>query len=140
MARDTLKTLIRLSRFEVDERRRELQALLDQEEGLRRKLRDLEEQERAERQFVSDHREHAGEYGGYAAANKARREAVLTEIAAMMPDIEAARNALAEAFAEQKRYEIAAENQRTVDLSEENRQEREELDELSLQAHRRKEN
>ena len=137
MARDTLETLIRLGRFEVDEKRRLLQAVLDREQALRDDLAGLEAQEKAEQRFVETHADQAAAYGSFSAANKQRREAALVKIAEMIPEIEAARDALAEAFAEQKRYEIAKENRDMERRAEDGRREREELDELALQAHRR---
>lgn len=137
MARDTLETLIRLGRFEVDEKRRALRDILDREQALRDEVAMLEAQERAEQSFVAEHVEQAGFYGSYSAANKRRREAVLEKIAAIIPEIEAARDSLADAFAAQKRYEIAFQNREEAARAEEGRREREELDELALNAHRR---
>ncbi len=137
MARDTLATLIRLGKFEVDEKRRALQEILDLEQALRDEIAALEAEERAEQQFVSTHAEQSATYGSYSVANKKRREVLLHKIADMIPEIEEARSALSEAFAVQKRYEIAKENQDAAQNAVTAKREREEMDELALQAHRR---
>lgn len=140
MAGDTLKTLIRLNRFDVDEKRRSLQALLDHEAEIQQAIRNLEEELAAEQKVAADaevQQAIGAVYGGYAVANKERKEAQLEKLAELYPQIESARAALAEAFANLKKYEIARQNRQDEEAAEEARKEGLELDELGLAGHRR---
>jgi len=68
---------------------------------------------------------------------KKRREILHRNLQDLQPEIEAARDELAEAFANQKKYEIAKENRDAAELSDQTRKENLELDELGLNKHRR---
>jgi flagellar export protein FliJ len=138
MARRTLKTLIRLNRFEVDEKRRDLQRLLDREAEIQAAIARLDRDLRAE-QAVAAHPEAAAvgfSYGAFAAATKERKAVELDKLAQLYPEIEKAREALAEAFGTLKKYEIADANRAAAQAAEEARQETLELDEIALAGHR----
>ena len=66
-----------------------------------------------------------------------RRSALVNDKAALGEEIGRARDSLAEAFEEQKKYEITAENLAEAEAAEANRREQGELDALGLQAHTR---
>lgn len=140
MARRTLETLIRLGRFEVDEKRRDLGRLLDREAEMKETIRRLDEQLREEQSVAATMRDQlpGQSYGAFAAAVKQRKAAQLDKLAALYPEIEQARAALADAFGTLKKYEIAAANRAEAEAAEESRQETQELDELGLSAHRRR--
>lgn len=138
MARDTFNTLIRLAGSEVDEARRGLQAVLAEEDALRADMAALETEVAAEKALVQAQPELSGHYAMFAVRAKERREALEAGLADLQPRIEAARDALAEAFANQKKYEIAKENRDTAEADEQKRKDGIILDELGLNAHRRK--
>lgn len=139
MARRTLETLIRLNRFEVDEKRRALQALLDREAEIQATIRRLDAELKAEQEAAA--RPEAAElgavYGAFAAAAKTRKAEQLERLADLYPEIEAARADLAEAFAGLKKYEIAKRNRDEAEAADAARREGIELDEMGLAAHRR---
>lgn len=139
MARQTLQTLIRLNRFEVDEKRRALAALLDQEAEMQGRIRRIDAELKAEQEaFASaDIQQLGAAFGPYAAASKERKAAVLEELADLYPQIEQARADLADAFAELKKYEIAEANRAADEAAMEARAEGLELDEMGLAAYRR---
>lgn len=138
MARDTFDTLIRLAGSEVDEARRGLQAVLAEEDKIRADMAALEAEVAAEEALVKAQPDLAGPYTLFAVRAKERREALEAALAELQPRIEAAREALAEAFANQKKYEIAKENRDRAEAEEEKRKEGIALDEMGLNAHRRK--
>jgi flagellar export protein FliJ len=139
MARKTLSTLIRLNRFEVDEKRRALQRLLDRETEIQGSIDHLDRQLEAER-AVAAQPEAASlglSYGAFAAATKTRKEAHREKLADLYPEIEQARAALSEAFGILKKYEIAQANRLAEEAAEQARVETLEMDELGLASHRR---
>jgi flagellar export protein FliJ len=138
MARDTLSTLIRLAGTEVDEARRVLQAFLAEEDQWRAALADLSEEVERESAMAKTEPAYAAPFGLFMARAKERREGMEARLRELKPKIDAARDALAEAFAGQKRYEIAKQNLDAAAAREAARREGLELDEQGLNAYRRK--
>lgn len=138
MARNTLDTLIRLAGAEVDTARRALQDVLAAEDKVRADLAALADEVAREQALVTERPELAGHFGGFMARARTRREALEAEMQDLIPRIEAARDALADAFANQKKYEIAKDNRAAADAADEKRREGLALDELGLVGHRRK--
>lgn len=137
MARDTLETLIRLAGSEVDTARRELQTVLAEEDRIHADLRGLSESVEREGACVRADPSLAGSYSLFLASARDRRQALEAELVALEPKIAAARDALAEAFAVQKKYEIARDNRDAAAQAEVARKETITLDEMGLNAHRR---
>jgi len=134
-----LKTLIRLNKWTVDERRRELGLLLAQEEALNQALQKLFEDLAAEQRFAAEHALEGGAlYGAYARAHITRRDAIRAQIAALEKEILAARDRLAEAYRELKTYETAQTNREKAERLEEGRREQKTLDEIGQTLHRRR--
>ena len=75
---------------------------------------------------------------GYADGLRARKAAVQAEIETIRVEELGARDALAQAFEEQKKYEQVAENARLAQVKETKRRDNAELDEVGMQAARRK--
>ncbi|MCR6629795.1 MAG: hypothetical protein NVV74_06935 [Magnetospirillum sp.] len=106
-----LKTLIRLSKFNVDEKRRTLTALQAREDQILADIRQAEQQLLYEQQVAAADATGAGL--GYAAFHKAwmaRQHAMHQALALVREQIEQARDELAEAFREQKTYEVTQAN------------------------------
>jgi len=134
----TVSTLIRLAKLEVDNRRRLLADLLEQDAAFDRAIDRLDGEVAAERQKARDNPEYGAGYAAYSKHAANRRKALVDRKAALAVDIDAARGRLAEAFEEQKKYEITADRQEEAETAEENKREQLDLDELGLQSHARR--
>ena len=138
MAKD-LHTLIRFNDWSVDQRRRDLGEVLGSLADLESSLHRLGEELVRERRAVLASPEEAGFlYGNYANAVIGRRNHINTGIANMEQQVAEAREKLDEAYRELKKYEVVQETRDLRQAREEARQEQIELDEMGLQAYRRK--
>lgn len=141
MARSDLETLIRLRKFEVDERQRAMAVLLRREEAVLSGIDALETEKQAETAFMSK----AGIWEGstftaYLKHWDLRRgqfQQALDQVRAM---IEKARDELSDAYRRLKTFEITQEQRDEEEALEDNRLEQIELDEMGLELHRRKQN
>ncbi|MGE5476006.1 MAG: flagellar export protein FliJ [Bacteroidales bacterium] len=134
-----LKTLIRLSKFNVDEKRRTLTALQTREDEVIAEIREGEEQLKREQQLAAEDATGIGfAYGAFHQAWMRRREMMYQALAAVREQIEVARDELAEAFREQKTYEVTQANREKREQQEADRKEQIFLDEVGLTMHRRK--
>ncbi len=127
----TLGTLIRMAKFEVDERRRSLSVILEREAEFHRRLAALDAEFEHERSLARANPDLARNFGVFADRHKRRREVVENRIAAMQPAIVKARDDLADAFEAQKRYEITRDRNQEEAEAEDKRAEQAELDDLT---------
>lgn len=134
----TLATLIRLHRYLLDERRRELvdierlrDELLSQRHRLEASLRD--EQEVAKQLECG-----AFAYGGFALGVITRREKLAASLADIEARIQLARDGVQAAFQELKRYEIQLAAREKKQRLEADRRQQKQVDEISLEMHRRR--
>ena len=134
-----LKTLIRLSKFNVDEKRRLLTALQAREDQI------LEEIERSKQQLKDEQRIAAEDstgvgflYGAYHRAWMGKRDEQDRALAAVRHQIEGARDELAEAYRQQKTYEVTQAAREKREQEEADRKEQIFLDEVGATTHRRK--
>lgn len=139
MAGNELPTLIRLRKFEVDERQRAMAVLLRREEGILSGLDALTAEKNAETAFM----EQAGIWEGstftaYLEHWEVRRQQFLDALAHVRAEIEQARDELSDAYRRLKTFEITKDMRDEEDLREENRLEQIDLDEMGLDLHRRK--
>lgn len=135
-----LKTLIRLAKFEVDEKRRVLVALQEREDAILADIAAAEEQLVREREAAT--RDAAGVgfiFAAFLDAWRGRRAQLDQTLAAVRQQIEIARDELAEAFRQQKSYEVTQANREKREREEENRKEQITLDEIGLTQYRRRE-
>jgi flagellar export protein FliJ len=133
-----LESLIRLHRWHLDERRRELAELDALGEKLRQEQARLTAEEGAEQAAAASSREAAMTYGGYAKKLIERRARLKESLSSVQEQIAQAREALAETYREVKRYEIASANRAMQQRKREARQQQRVLDELGIETHRRK--
>ena len=105
-----LESLVRLHRWQLDERRRQLGDLDVLAAKLRQEEQRLAEEQKIEQATAAASLEAASAYGGYARRLIDRRAKIEESIVSVEQQIAGAREALAEAFQEMKRYEIAAAN------------------------------
>lgn len=133
-----LDSLIRLHRFQLDERRRDLATLEELAAKLKEQQRQLEDENKREQQAALGSIEAAGGYAGYAAGFLERRRKLAQSQAEVAQQIVRAREALAEAFQEMKRYEITAANRARQQELREARRQQQVLDDLGIDRFRRK--
>ena len=135
----TLDKLIRYHRFLLDEKRRALREMEEAEARIDAALEALEAEVRAEQAVASASSEVGFAYGGYAARSIRRRNGLLQQKAAARAQVESAREELAVAFEEVKKYEITRDIRRDEERQEANRREQGFLNEIALNQHRLRE-
>ncbi|NMM46365.1 flagellar export protein FliJ [Rhodospirillaceae bacterium KN72] len=138
MAGDTLDTLVRLAGRSVDNARRALQVLLAEEDRINADYAALAERIESESEMVRAKPEFGSQFGSFMVWAKDRREKLDAEMRELVPKIDTVRDALADAFAEQKKYEIAKQNRDEAEAADEKRKEGIAMDEMGLNAFRRK--
>jgi flagellar export protein FliJ len=139
MAAKGLKTLIRLARWEVDERRRALSALQAREDEIVAMLEAMSKQLPEEQSVAAGDATGAGFlYGAFANAWVERRDQVISMLVQIRAQVEQARDALAEAFRQQKTYELTQAARERREREEADRKEQAVLDETGLNIYRRR--
>jgi flagellar FliJ protein len=128
---------IRLHKFHVDEAQRRLAELVRLEERLREDRTRLDAELTVEQQTAAASFEAGLTYGAYAVQLKDRREKLDRSIADVAASIAQARETLREAFAELKKFELAAEAAATRARRRRDRTEQQQLDEVALNMFRR---
>ena len=131
-----LDSLIRLYKWQLDERRQQVAELERLEDRLKAELQKLHDEGAVEQRVASGNPEAARAWSGWSAAAAARRKTLETSIAEAQGQLEKAREALAEAFQEVKRYEIALaarEKREKIVLA---RKAQQRQDEIALQTYR----
>jgi len=135
----SLDTLIKLHRWQLDEQRRRVAEFETLAERLRAQLRRLDREEEEEQDIATHSHEAAYAYGGYAETVIERRAKLTRSVEETEAQITQARGALADAYAEVKRYEIAAANRLLAKHRGLERLRQQELDEVAIGGFRRKE-
>ncbi len=138
MAAHDYKTLIRLNRFQVDERSKKLVAL--QAESQRLTDRDSELGELLERERIAamSSIEAGAMYGAFSNGIAKRRERIAAEQVRLRALIDKARDDLRAAMGEVKKFEIAEGKARESERREEAGRQSQLLDETALEGFRRK--
>ena len=133
-----IEKLIRFHKFDLDEKRRVLRDLEEQEASGQQAIYSLDQEIQSEQSFSRGQADFAPYYGGYASRSKSRREALEGELANAHEQVEAAREVVSQAFEELKKYEITKDQQDHREYLEQERQNQIELDEVALTAQQRK--
>ena len=134
----TLDSLIRLHRWQLDEQRRAVADLEQLEVKLRGDLRRLDAEQAAEQEAARKAPSLNYGYGSYIAALIERRRKLSQSLSEAEQQTAKARDALAEAFQEAKRYEIAAAKRVLNQRMQADRLQQHEMDELGADVHRRR--
>lgn len=134
-----LKSMIRLHRGILDERRRDLVALESRRAQVEAAQSQLEVRLVAEQRVAAGNFEVQFSYPNFARVAIKRREALTAELRKVEDEIAKAVAALADVFQDVKRYETALENHRKRLHAESERRHQAVLDEVALTIHRRKE-
>ena len=126
------ESLVRLANYEVEQLRKRLAAILDRRAAAEVALEEVHaEAERERRRAATD--AEAGWYRlGYLEGWRARRDAGVAALAALAAEETGARDALAAAFEDLKKYEQLEEGARVLAVKEEARKETAALDELGM--------
>ncbi len=139
MAKKDLHTLIRLRKWDVDEKQRALAVLLRQEEDVIERQAALETEVENEIAFTATlPADQRGTLAAYLKRCDDFRQRLLEILAEVRRQIAAAQSELAEAYRRLKTFEVTQEARDAAAAAEENRQEVIELNELGLELHRRK--
>lgn len=139
MPKVDLHTLIRVRKWDVEERQRALASLLADEEKVLDFQRALErelEQEKAVASAASADQRYTLE--PYIQRCRQRRDNIAAALILIREKINEAREHLAEAYRRLKTFEITQEQRDAAEEAEENRVEQIALDEMGIDLHRRK--
>ncbi len=128
-----LKNLIRLHRWRLEEKRRELLALERLAGELREQSRQLDRELADEQAVARTSLEASYAYGSYAASIMQRRAKLAESIAKLEEQIIAKCDKVAEAFQELKKYEMAFTHRKRRARDKAKRREQGTLDELGVQ-------
>ena len=104
-----IEKLIRFHKFDLDEKRRDLRELEEQEARIQESIDAIDQEVQSEQAFSRVDANFAPYYGGYATRTKARREALVDELSKAHEIVEEARETVVQAFEELKKYEITKE-------------------------------
>jgi flagellar FliJ protein len=131
-------SLIKIAAFEVETRQQQLAEIAGRLAIAQTRLAILHAEGEAEVLRAREDAEAGWYLVGYAEGLKIRKAAIQAEIDAILAEERGARDALAQAFEEQKKYEQVAESMRLAAAKETRRRETAELDEVGLRAARQR--
>ena len=131
------ESLIKLAGYEVENRQLRLAEITKRLADAEIRLAVLEAEGEAETKHAGLNAEAGWYLAGYAAGLKVRKAAIMAEIDAIQAEERGARDALAQAFEEQKKYEQVAESARLALAKETKRRENAELDEVGMRTARK---
>jgi flagellar FliJ protein len=124
-------TLIRLKKFQVDEKRRQVSQLEGMIAEFERMANELDQQIQSEQQKAGIHDVAHFAYPTFAKAAMVRKDNLLASAEGLKGQLEAARAALSEAFDELKKIELLDERDREAEKSLNAVREQAELDETA---------
>lgn len=132
-----LKSMVRVHGWVLEEKRRDLAELQIFVDKLKKDLEALDHNVEAERAAAGRSEEANLAYPAFVAAALDRRKRLCETIFNLEQEVEAARDAVAEAFKELKAFEMAHENQERREAEGRSRAERIALDEMGVSLYRR---
>lgn len=133
-----LKTLIRLHKLQVDDRRRQLAELQALEDRLRDERQRIDAELAEEQRVAADSIVVSMTFPAYARQMRTRRENLDQSIAQTREQVAAAEDAVAAAFQELKRFELAQEDRDRRAARDSARRETQSFDEISATRFQRK--
>jgi flagellar FliJ protein len=131
-------SLIKLATYEVEARQLRLAEIAGRLANAEMRLGILEAEGEAEAKRAREDASSGWYHIGYAEGLRARKAVIQADIAAIRAEERGARDALSQAFEEQKKYEHVAESMRLAAVKETNRRENAELDEVGMRASQRR--
>lgn len=133
-----LKSLVRLHRLRLDEKRKFLSELEGRRADLMRRREDMRDELVAEKAAALASLDAGSTFPAYLAAFEVRRDQAAALLAEIGHRIEAASADLAESFRDLKQHEIVLANRMERARKEVARRERIELDDIGIDIHRRR--
>ena len=128
------ESLIKLATFEVENRQQRLTEIARRLAAAETRLAILHAEGEAEEKRAKEDAQAGWYLLGYAEGLRLRKAAVQAEIGSILAEERCARDALADAFEEQKKYEQVAESMRLAAVKETKRRETAELDDVGMRA------
>jgi flagellar FliJ protein len=125
-------SLIKLSTYEVETLQKRLAEIAAQREAAQMRLACLDAEGQAELAAAAGDLENGWRVVSYMDALAVRKDAIRRELHAIALEEQGARDALAQAFEAQKKYEQVAEQARALAAKEAGRRETAQMDELGL--------
>ena len=138
MAKNDLKTLIRVHQFELDEKRRQLGNLLRFEQSLENRKILLAKRFKEEEEAAKSDQTAALTFGAYVDWHIDENKRVDRALADARQEIALMRDEIREAYQELKTFEITQENREKREAAELERKNNAVLDEIGLTLYRRK--
>jgi len=132
--------MIRLHKWQLDEKRRDMVALEKMRQDLLLNLAELEQELIAEQKKVAESPVISITYAGYAQQVMVRRLNMVNSIVDLEASIENKKDQVTEAFKELKKYEVVEQRKQERKRVRQNLREQNELDELAINIHRRQQN
>ena len=129
------ESLLRLKRFQVDEKRRHLASVEQMIAEMDKMCSDLDKQIEAEQNRVGIHDVAHFAYPTFAKAAMTRRDNLKASVDGLQDQLNAARDALAEAVEDLKKVELLEERGAERDRAERDRAEQAALDEVAAHRH-----
>ena len=133
-----LDSLIRVHKWKLDEKRRELVDFENLRAGFVKQLRALEDEQQREQDVAGSNLEVGFSFANYAAAAKEQRENFQASIEEVDSKIAVLNEEVTACYQELKKYQVALDARGVKEKYERNRVEQMSLDELAIDLHRRK--
>ena len=137
MSRKSMTGLIRLHKWQLDEKRRNMGELEKMRSELLHHLQHLQDELAAEKKMAASSPIVSINYVGYAQQVMVRRENIKNSISEVDASIENMKDQVAEAFKELKKYQVVEQREQDRLLADRNLRQQSELDELAINMHRR---
>lgn len=131
-------SLIRLKKFQADEKRRQVTQIEMMVTDFERMASDLDQQIEIEHQKTGIHDAAHFAYSTFAAAARVRRDNLLASAADMRDKLEAAQDALAEAVEDLKKVELLEQREQGREAGAEAKAEQDDYDEIGRYRHTRR--
>ena len=138
MSRKGMTGMIRLSKWQLDDKRRNLADLEKMKAVFLQNLTDLQNELIREQKKVSESPVVDISYAAYAQQVMVRRLNIVNSMVEIDVSIEDVKDQVAEAFKEVKKYEVVEQRERQRELAERDRRTQTELDEIAINMHRRR--
>lgn len=135
----SLKTLIRIRKWELDEKRRALKIIQDKEAEIELKQAILEAELEAERTANIEEAAASFNFAAYANAAAKQQKNLTQKLKALEPKLAAAMEEIRTAFEELKKIEKTEENRKALEAEEQAKKEAEQMNEIALTQFRRRE-
>lgn len=135
--KDSLQTLSRIQKFNIDEQRKRLNEQLNVEERIETALKNLNKQFELEKAFAREHG-NIGDFGAYVKhylEQKANLEQALEMVRAKIEEI---KDIIADMYKEQKTYEIVDKNRKKREEKEQEHKMQQTLDEIGTNTYIKK--